>query len=387
MVTFTFNFFARIAKQPEHSERSLGNALTYLHTLALPLFLAGLEFITITLACLLWQRVETSKDRSMLLLTVVLFVAAQSFPVLSVYTDVMESEYQTTRKARIEAVSDQIEKIETANKPRWAERAAAIKNELLGIQSQISKVDKDFNKQVTSHLNSKRSSNFNLDDATRSKDERLKPYLNRRKELETELKSFGDETKNLRDQLTLMQSGGLILGSVSYETAREYTLKNVFTIPSLFAAFVSLLFPITILAFAFVLTNSDEVNNKTWLSGFSLASYLNKASSLPVTQQALFVRIFKSCLAAYLQVVKATNKMGREITSFELENEAFNSLDQQLIQVETTIDESGLTDHSKQSLKSTVKDFLKTEIADNEASQSETNRIITPRAGELQCPI
>jgi hypothetical protein len=110
MLPFSVTFFHHIASPPDGSMFMGLFPLSAAHNLVLPLFLAILEFSSINVAFLLWARTETVKRKAMLAL---LFLCCQSFPVMSIYYDIIAREYTSVTTSVSDVRDDSKDRIRT----------------------------------------------------------------------------------------------------------------------------------------------------------------------------------------------------------------------------------------------------------------------------------
>lgn len=122
MLPFSVTFFHHIATAPGDYFFLGIIPLSVAHNFTLPMFLAILEFSSINIAFLLWARTETAKRKIVLAL---LFVSCQSFPVVSIYYDIMAKEYNTVTASTADMREDNKDRIMTL-KAQIADTAADI---------------------------------------------------------------------------------------------------------------------------------------------------------------------------------------------------------------------------------------------------------------------
>lgn len=100
------------------------------------------------------------------------------------------------------------------------------------------------------------------------------------------------------------------------ETKIEYIVQNLIITNSAFAAFVAILFPISVFAIGFVLAR------KEWQKGsspadFSLEQELDKGSGLSKEQQFEYVKSLEPAILAYLTGLKCANNIAEAATTLQ----------------------------------------------------------------------
>ena len=343
VLPFTASFFRNIATPPQSPMYLFSIIpLTDANNFMLPVFLACLEFASIGLAISLWKKKEGTNKLFILLL----FLACQTIPMLSLYCDVRGKDYQMEKKA---------------NDNSKKELMNSLSNRINGLNGQISELSKnltdmkkerhDSNKSINQLFLIRKESPRNAvadmkaeireRKMLREKDEeRGAELFKQKKSLEADIKKWGDELQAAQSQ------------TMRYGTQLEYIVRELLSHKSAFAGFISFLFPLTIVAVAFVLPKGSE-NNYTDPS-FQFHDYLKYGSLLPADLHLTYAKMLTPSVSAYMTALLASKTLANEGLALHLQNDAFRQIIDEAGAITREIQLSKLDENSKNYLISEI---------------------------------
>lgn len=359
VLPFTVNFFKNIAT-PSSSEALMSIIpIIDAHNFMLPIFLAALEFSSISLAVHFWLR-SHGRNRVLIL---VLFMACQSYAVTSVYYDVRTKDYHAERNAH---ESSKVEIIDSLKSRIGGlkEQISTLSTELNGIRK-----ERDSNssaiRQLLLYIN--REKNLSSKEAMRSEVQNREKLRERREREITDLfekkKSLEDDLKKKEGELELYiqaQNNGM-----KHRSELEYIVKEFFTYKSGFVGFISFLFPISILAVAFVLPKNTRADAGE-LPLFNLKEHLHNAASLPDDMHLNYVRLLVPSLDAYLSALKASKKILNENDALNLHTSLIRQIINEVKGLQGQIASSKLEENSKSYMLNELNNLLNQQLTAKE---------------------
>lgn len=402
VIPFTINFFSTIVTLPPTTATLFKLfPLTETHKIMLPLFLGAIEFASVSLACSFW--VKTNSSRKALL--IILFLACQTLPVMSVYFDVRSRDYSNEmdsqqsalfkavdpRKSIIDASAQAIQTEEnrtfTVEQNAIAQIGSQIlqkTNLLTSIRSQITQL----NNLSVQALPMSEDTLQSIRDEKRTERNRISNEISelRKQEnsLNSEITALESEGRVIQNQLKSKTENRIItisnlreaqrtqqeelkslvdrrLGSFNYSSALEYIVREAFTYKSFFAFFISLIFPISVLAIAFVLpkvANSNDVS----VPSFQLSDYLSHGEKLPTENHLNYARLLVPSLNAYIIALKASKTIANENVILNLRDNLINQIILQLCTLKHQILSSRIDEDAKNLLLNEIRKISKHEL-------------------------
>lgn len=360
VLPFTVNFFKSIAS-PSIKETIMlaipAIPLVDAQNLALPIFLAALEFAAVGLACSLWQKAASTKK----VVILILFLGCQTIPMVSIFYDIRGKDYQTEKKTYDE------------NKK---EKVTALAKRITGLNLQISTLSKDMQAMKLGRNHTTRSINQLFDmtkDTPRSviedvraeireqrslriRDEvKMTELLTQKKALETDLKKKEDELQAAQTQM------------MKDATQIEYIVRDLLSTKSALAGFIVVLFPVTLLSVAFILPK-NSMTDAGELPSFNLQEHLLNASSLPKDMHYRYVRLLIPSIDAYISAFKASKTVANENDNLHLQNALIGQLISEVGALQGQIGTSRLEDNSKSYLIAEINKILDKQITIKEGN-------------------
>jgi hypothetical protein len=141
-----------------------------------------------------------------------------------------------------------------------------------------------------------------------------------------------------------------------YKTQLEYIVRELITYKSVFAGFIAFLFPLTILAVAFVLSKGSE-NNYPY-SPFQLQDYLKYGSSLPSDLHLTYSKILAPSVESYMTTLRASKTLANEAVELHLQNETIKHIIDVAEALKEEIQLSTLDENSKNYLISEINSVM-----------------------------
>lgn len=316
VLPYTVRFFQSVATLPSMDMLLGAIPLSEAHRFALPFFLAFLEFTAVFIACLFW----TSERKK---LTLLLFLACQLLPVVSTYYEIGAKDYavqkevlETIKGKNIQAKKDEIERVKQSieNRQRQIEGME---------QAGVSKIDKIRN-QIAKELQDARKNEFDV--ATHRKDASalIRERQNLSKignELRDKIEAQRLDVKSLEDHQQELERALFLYAQAPLEglenSGMAYIAGRIFTGQSALAAFISMIFPVTILGFSFWLTKLKETADTR--SFFHLQQHLEYASVLPQELHLEYARGLLPSISAHVAAIKASGEIANNSVNLNLQ--------------------------------------------------------------------
>lgn len=346
VLPFTVNFFKSIASPSSTETLMLIFPLVDAHNFTLPIFLACLEFASIGLACSMWQKKQGTNKLFILLL----FLACQTIPMLSLYYDVRGKDYQMEKKNHDSNKKELMDSL--------SNRIKSINGQILALSKNITDMKKerhDTNKSINQLLfirkESQRDAVADMKAEIRERkklrerdEEKVADIFREKKALEADLRKWEDELQVAQSQ------------TMRYGTQLEYIVRELFSYKSTFAGFISFLFPLTILSVAFVLPKGSE-NNYTDPS-FQFHDYLKYGSLLPADLHLTYAKMLTPSVSAYMTALLASKTLANEGVALHLQNDAFRQIIDEAGAITREIQLSKLDENSKNYLISEINEVM-----------------------------
>lgn len=355
VLPFTVNFFKSIASPSSTETLMLMIPLGDAHNFMLPVFLVCFEFASIQLACSFW----TMKQNTNRYLVIGLFLICQMIPAASMYYDIRTKDYQTVKKTIDISKTESVESLRNT--------VSGLKEQAATVSAELNKIrrDRDSNNIAIDKLlvrMSKESFSTNKEairaemhnrERFREKREReIDTLFNRKRELENDLKKKESELeKYIRDD-----NKGL-----KYKSELEFIVKEFFTYKSGFAGFLTLLFPVSILAVAFILPKNSNADAGV-LPSFDLKEHLRNAASLPENMHFNYVKLLVPSLDAYLSALKASKKILNENDALNLHTSLIRQIINEVKGLQEQIASSKLEENSKSHMLNELNNLLNQQL-------------------------
>ena len=358
VLPFTVNFFKSIAT-PSAGETLMlaipAIPLVDAHNFMLPVFLAGLEFAAIGLACALWKKAASTKK----VVILILFLGCQTIPMLSLYYDVRGRDYQMEKKTFDENRKEKVDAVETRIKSLVAQISTLSKemkdmrkerHDADGSINQLLHVSKDMPRFLGEDVRAEMRERRNL----RGRDEgKINELLNQKKAIESDIKKSEDELQAAQTQ------------RMKYGTQIEYIVHDLLSHKSAFAGFIAFLFPLTLLAVAFILPKNSNADAGV-LSSFDLKEHLRNAASLPENMHFNYVKLLVPSLDAYLSALKASKKILNENDALNLHTSLIRQIINEVKELQGQIASSKLEENSKSYLLNELNNLLNQQLTAKE---------------------
>lgn len=344
VLPFTVQFFTEIANPSTTATFFNLIPLEQLHTFALPVFLFILELITVQLAMSFWR--SNGSDR---VLIIGLFLAAQTLPMVSTYYDVRARDFEdikrvTAERGSYEAKKKEIDEKYASESVAWASVQSALEQERDSLKTSIERTEAEIAslQNQTGWLTFAKLNNV-LAPQLQRQQETLAQSIRKIQEHSTRAAvriSYPDEPEGSADPILARAPTKIDFIVVDFGTSR-----------SLFAAFISLLFPITILALGYVLSGTGD-NSEHELRSFdiSIASELAVAEKLPKQYHINCAKTLGPVIVGMLASFKAYKDHAISLTRYHLETERDMSLVEASSQLIREIERSALDGQAKTEL-------------------------------------
>lgn len=362
VLPFTVNFFRNIAT-PSLKETLIlaipAIPLVDAHNFMLPIFLACLEFTSIQLACSFW----TMKHHINRYLILILFLACQAFAVTSVYYDIRTKDYQTVKKTIDISKTEAVESLKNT--------VSGLKEQVATVSAELNKIrrDRDNNNIAIDKLlvrMSKERLSMNKE-AIRAEMHNRERFREKRERETSELLSgkmeLNNEIKKKESEMEAYIRDGN--KGLKYKSELEFIVKGIFTYKSGFAAFLTLLFPVSILGVAFILPKNSNVDAGE-LPTFNLKEHLRNAASLPEDMHFNYVKLLVPSFDAYVSAFKASKTVLNENDALNLHHALIRRIINEVNGLQEEIAASKLEENSKSYLLNELNSILNKKLTTKE---------------------
>ncbi|MDI6745029.1 MAG: hypothetical protein QMD07_06590 [Thermodesulfovibrionales bacterium] len=355
VLPFTVNFFKSIASPSTLMLAIPAIPLVDAHNFMLPVFLAGLEFASIQLACSFWAM----KHHINRYLILIIFLACQAFAVTSVYYDIRIKDFQTMKNTVDIARTESVESLRNTVSG-LKEQAATVSAELNKIRRDRDSNDIAIDKWLARMSKEKISVNkepirveIQNKERFREKREReIDDLIKQKRVLDNDLKKKQSELEAyIKDE-----NKGL-----KYKSELEFIVKEVFTYKGGFAAAFVSLFPISILGVAFILPKNSSADAGV-LPSFDLRGHLHNAASLPEDMHFNYVKLLVPSLDAYLSALKASKKILNENDGLNLHTSLIRQIINEVKGLQGQITSSKLEENSKSYMLNELNNLLNQQL-------------------------
>ena len=322
---FTVNFFRRIASAPE-TGLSLFHwkelPLSGIHEFFLPLFIVILEFISLRLAIGIWSELlSESSDRKLRKILIPLFVAFQAFPLFSVYYDARYSEYV------------ELQSIKYAEDTFQDELAVYDRNITVQLDDyRILQADRQHEiDALGEEIRLAKGQILTLQTTSLTDPD---PQVKRSaEELITELKGTIIRKETERDALKDVQQNSRPPEAPPRPERRgtdrtkraplpftdlQFVVNNAITPNSLFALFISFIFPVIVFGAGYVFANANKRARHSPVPEVSMGHELEALARLPQNQQVAHAELLKTPIKLHLESLKTAHDLSRENTVFHI---------------------------------------------------------------------
>lgn len=350
VLPFTVSFFKHIANPSVTTGVLL--PLIEAHTLLMPVFLAALEFTSVWLISRFWTE---NKDRWVAL---ALFTFCQCLPASSVYFDCRNKDY-LAEKAHFEQQKMDLTSATKIKISGIKERITAINNDIGNLKSDretnstaIRQIIQSKRKRLDDSLQMEVRSNINL---RQKREDEMTAALESKIRL---IKELASEEKNLADTAQ---------SQLPHRSDLEYIAANIFTVKSFVSAFISALFPVSLLGVGFVLTRKSTTNNNN--PSFDLDCHLEKVvASLPEGMHGHYAKSLLPPLEAHLSVFKASREILIENNHLHMTHGLIRNLVDEVQHISDQAAASKLEEGAKNHLIASLKEILERNLFPKEVS-------------------
>jgi hypothetical protein len=360
VLPFTTNLFKNIASPSQSQPMNLFTVIPLIdvHNFALPIFLSALEFASIGLACSLWKKRQATNN----LLILLLFLGCQLLPMASLYYDIRTKDYLNERKMTEESKKEIVESL-NSRIMSLKEQIQDTSNDLQEARRERGKInmgiDQLLHKQNIQDLDIEKGRSEFID--RRQQREKLWSMSN---SLFMDKKSLKDELKKKEADLESYIHSQV--ESVKHKSELEYIVSKFLTPKSAFAGFIAFLFPLTLLAVAFVLPKNSKADAEVFNS-FSLEHHLRNAASLPEDMHYNYIRLLVPSIDAYVSALRASKTILNENDALNLHNTLIRQIISEVKGLQGQIASSKLEENAKSYLLNEINNILNQQLLGKEA--------------------
>jgi len=356
VLPFTVSFFKKMT-QPSGDVKLLSMSLIDGHNLMLPVFLAALEFSSINLACRFWQQ-PSSRARMVLL---ALLLACQAYPVTAVYYDMRSRDYNAAKEEHnilarnnSDALDSQQGRLESQIKfisgdTREMRRETAELNRTVSPLLRVTESDKSVSPDISAELGE-------IGKQRRQNGSMLRNLHQRQMKLYGELqKTIGEKIQQYKDQAQ----------GFTYRTELEYIVGNLKSLPSGFAFFFAMLFPVSILSVSFALPKNPEIRPGE-LPRIDLRDHFQNAASLPADMHRHFVKTMLPAIEAHIAGLMAAKTVLNKNDELSSENHLVRDVIAAIKELQAQVAGSSFEEGAKQYLISALDGSLRKNLIKEE---------------------
>lgn len=266
VVPFTANFFHKMAEPPDSSMLFLATwSLVSVHIFCLPLFLCILEFTSVYLATHFWK-LTSSNNRGIgkPILILCLFGGMQLLPMVSVFFDTRETDYQRELSAHQQEYEKKLTDITTGvdeDISRTNESIAAKQKSWSKLEEKVLAITsatppptpryKRLNKQWV-------IVGYNTASGRKQQQENIDGIKGQQTTLLTEIEGLKTARIELEKKHQEIIENHKKQYGFAYQSPIDYVVKTLHSQRSLFVLFIALILPLVVFSVGFVLSNNES---------------------------------------------------------------------------------------------------------------------------------
>lgn len=295
---FTVTFFRSITGDGLVPAMSDSGVLRAAHMVCLPLLVFVLECASAHAACQFWEAQRARAGAASWLSALMVLACMQAFPVAATFTQTrlrdfheMESRVLDAQEKETAALGDARRHVESVAGGR-RDQAALLQKTAAELEGTLRNYRAKYDRLLKTHA------------AVRSLEDQREV-----ERLQTEIRKLDSERLKVVSAITSLTPSAEI-SSVRTEasaaaprqptTPLQFVLRTLWSVESLFAAAVAMLFPISVIGVAFALT-SEGLLARVSAPRIDLEAELERIAQQPADQQPPFVDSLRNVLAAYLR--------------------------------------------------------------------------------------